>query len=68
MDIQKALKVVKNMNREEIDSMIYYLEFYGWYREDKRKRRAFVNDVIKNNWHIENSRNQTIKAIRNSAE
>ena len=68
MNIQEALKVVKNMNREEIDSMIYYLELSGWYREDKRKRRSFVNDVIKYNWHIENSRNQIIQAIGYSAE
>ena len=63
MNIQEALKVVKNMNREEIDSMIYYLELSGWYREDKRKRRSFVNDVIQYNWDNNGSRNEIIRAI-----
>ena len=66
MNIQEALKVVKNMNREEIDSMIYYLELSGWYREDKRKRRAFVNDVIQYNWDNKGSRNEIIRAIEYS--
>ena len=66
MNIQEALKVVKNMNREEIDSMIYYLELSGWYREDKRKRRSFVNDVIQYNWDNNSSRNEIIRAIEYS--
>ena len=66
MNIQEALKVVKNMNREEIDSMIYYLELSGWYREDKRKRRSFVNDVIQYNWDNNGSRNEIIRAIEYS--
>ena len=66
MNIQEALKVVKNMNREEIDSTIYYLELSGWYREDKRKRRSFVNDVIQYNWDNNGSRNEIIRAIEYS--
>ena len=66
MSIQEALKVVKNMNREEIDSTIYYLELSGWYREDKRKRRSFVNDVIQYNWDNNGSRNEIIRAIEYS--
>ena len=54
------------MNREELDSTIYYLELSGWYREDKRKRRSFVNDVIQYNWDNNGSRNEIIRAIEYS--
>lgn len=65
-NINEALDIVKNMNRVEIDSMIYYLELFGWYREDKRKRRSFVNDVIRYNWNNVKSRNEISRAIEYS--
>lgn len=65
-NINEALDIVQNMNREEIDSMIYYLELSGWYREDKRKRRSFVNDVIQYNWNNNGSRNEISRAIEYS--
>lgn len=65
-NINEALDIVQNMNRAEIDSMIYYLELFGWYREDKRKRRSFVNDVIRYNWNNVKSRNEIIQAVEYS--
>ena len=46
--------------------MVYYLELFGWYREDKRKRRSFVNDVIRYNWNNVKSRNEIIRAVEYS--
>lgn len=65
-NINEALDIVQNMNRAKIDSMVYYLELFGWYREDKRKRRSFVNDVIRYNWNNVKSRNEIIRAIEYS--
>ena len=65
-NINEALDIVQNMNRAEIDSMVYYLELFGWYREDKRKWRSFVNDVIRYNWNNANSRNEINRAIKYS--
>ena len=65
-NINEALDIVQNMNRAEIDSMVYYLELFGWYREDKRKRRSFVNDVIQYNWNNVKSRNEIIRAVEYS--
>lgn len=65
-NINEALDIVQNMNRAEIDSMVYYLELFGWYREDKRKRRSFVNDVIRYNWNNVKSRNEIIRAVEYS--
>ena len=65
-NINEALDIVQNMNRAEIDSMVYYLELFGWYREDKRKRRSFVNDVIRYNWNNVKSRNEIIQAVEYS--
>lgn len=65
-NINEVLDIVQNMNRVEIDSMVYYLELFGWYREDKRKRRSFVNDVIRYNWNNVNSKNEIIRAIEYS--
>ena len=65
-NINEALETVRNMNRAEIDSMVYYLELFGWYREDKRRRRSFVNDVVRYNWNNANSRNEIIRAIEYS--
>ena len=65
-NINEALDIVQNMNRAEIDSMVYYLEAFGWYREDKRKRRSFVNDVIQYNWNNVKSRNEIIRAVEYS--
>jgi hypothetical protein len=65
-NINEALDIVQNMNRAEIDSMIYYLELFGWYREDKRKRRSFVNDIIRYNWNNVKSRNEIIRAVEYS--
>lgn len=65
-NINEALDIVQNMNRAEIDSMVYYLELFGWYREDKRKRRSFVNDIIRYNWNNVKSRNEIIQAVEYS--
>lgn len=65
-NINEALDIVQNMNRAEIDSMVYYLELFGWYREDKRKRRSFVNNVIRYNWNNVKSRNEIIRAVEYS--
>lgn len=65
-NINEALDTVQNMNRVEINSMVYYLELFGWYREDKRKRRLFVNDVIRYNWNNVKSRNEISRAIEYS--
>ena len=65
-NINETLDIVQNMNRAEIDSMVYYLELFGWYREDKRKRRSFVNDVIRYNWNNVKSRNEIIRAVEYS--
>ena len=65
-NINEALDIVQNMNRAEIDSMVYYLELFGWYRENKRKRRSFVNDVIRYNWNNVKSRNEIIRAVEYS--
>ena len=65
-NINEALDIIQNMNRAEIDSMVYYLELFGWYREDKRKRRSFVNDVIRYNWNNVKSRNEIIQAVEYS--
>ena len=65
-NINEALDTVQNMNRVEINSMVYYLELFGWYREDKRKRRSFVNDVIRYNWNNVKSRNEISQAIEYS--
>lgn len=65
-NINEALDTVQNMNRVEINSMVYYLELFGWYREDKRKRRSFVNDVIRYNWNNVKSRNEISRAIEYS--
>lgn len=65
-NINEALDIVQNMNRAEIDSMVYYLEVFGWYREEKRKRRSFVNDVIRYNWNNVKSRNEIIRAVEYS--
>lgn len=65
-NINEALETVRNMNRAEIDSMVYYLELFGWYREDKRRRRSFVNDVIRYNWNNVKSRNEISRAIEYS--
>ena len=65
-NINEVLDIVQNMNRAEIDSIVYYLELFGWYREDKRKRRSFVNDVIRYNWNNVKSRNEIIQAVEYS--
>ena len=65
-NINEVLDIVQNMNRAEIDSIVYYLELFGWYREDKRKRRSFVNDVIRYNWNNVKSRNEIIRAVEYS--
>ena len=65
-NINEVLDIVQNMNRAEIDSIVYYLELSGWYREDKRKRRSFVNDVIRYNWNNVKSRNKIIRAVEYS--
>lgn len=66
ININEALDIVQNMNRAEIDSMVYYLESFGWYREDKRKRCSFVNDVIRYNWNNVKSKNEIIRAVEYS--
>ena len=41
---------VTEMTKEQVNSFVYYLEYEGWYRENKRKTRSFCSEVIIFNW------------------
>ena len=61
-----ALRAVREMTTKEIDSMVYWLEYEGWYRENKRKTRSFCNEVIIFNWNYD--RCAILRAIYNAQE
>ena len=53
--MNEALKVLRLMNKKEVSDFVYYLEFEGWYREDKRATRSFCKNVIIFNWDYDKS-------------
>ena len=61
-----ALRTVRDMNTKEINSLVYWPEYEGWYRENKRKTRSFCTEVIIFNWNYD--RSAILRAIYNAKE
>ena len=60
--MEEALRVVKSLNRAQLDSLVYDLEKEGWYCSDKWRKRAFCIDVIISNWSYTITNSYTCKA------
>ena len=62
--MNEALVALKNMTTEQVNGFVYSLEMEGWYRDNRRKTRAFCKEVIIFNWDYD--RNAILRAIYNN--
>jgi hypothetical protein len=59
-----ALVALKKMNTKQVNSFVYDLECEGWYRDNRRKTRAFCAEVIIFNWDYD--RHAILRALYNN--
>lgn len=47
----ELLKIVNNLKGNKLKEVIYNLEFNGYYRDDKRKKKEFIKEVVKTGYN-----------------
>ena len=62
--MNEALRTVREMTTAQVNSLVYWLELEGWYRENKRRTRGFCTDVVIFNWNYD--RPAILRAIYNA--
>lgn len=63
-NLNEALAVIRAMNKEQISSLVWYMELEGWYREDRRRTRSWCVEVAISNWRYD--KHSVLRCIYNA--